>query len=214
MSETSLEATLTRRQRREQRSAQRREEQLRRQRNLRRWTWIGAAVVALLVTIGGGAWWLVRDNGGGLMGDGGAVHVADQGREHVNPGQQHVAYNSTPPTSGPHFPNWASWGVKSEPLPNELQIHNLEHGGIMVQYNCQAPAAPVADCAGLINQLQGLASSLVSSKPRIIVAPYPNMEHPVALTAWDYLLVMDRFDRARALAFINTHYNRAPEDVP
>ena len=48
-------------------------------------------------------------------------------------------YNSEPPTSGPHLPYIAPWGIHTRPIPNELQVHNLEDGGVMVQYNCECP---------------------------------------------------------------------------
>ena len=41
-----------------------------------------------------------------------------------------------PPTSGPHYSQLADWGIHDEPISNELQVQNLEDGGVMVQYNC------------------------------------------------------------------------------
>ncbi|KKK81923.1 hypothetical protein LCGC14_2808550, partial [marine sediment metagenome] len=35
----------------------------------------------------------------------------DQGREHLTPGQVYDFYNSDPPTTGPHSPAPAEWGV-------------------------------------------------------------------------------------------------------
>ena len=51
---------------------------------------------------------------------------------HIQPGQPHERYNSLPPTSGPHYPFTAPWGISSEPIPEELQVHNLEHGGVFI----------------------------------------------------------------------------------
>ncbi len=208
MSQAPPSAPQTRRQRREQRLAERRRQEAGRKTDGKLWLWIGAAILVLAVA--GGAYYYSRSSSqpafSGAIGD---VTPPDQGRDHVQPGQPHEAYNSTPPTSGPHYPRWTSWGIKTEPVPDELQVHNLEHGGIMVQYNCQAKAAPVADCAALKKELE----SLVNVKPRVIVAPHPKMDHPIALTSWGHLLVMDTFDRARAVAFINTYFNHAPEDV-
>ncbi len=62
-----------------------------------------------------------------------------------NLGQQHVAigtivkYNSNPPTSGSHYPVTtgtvpAPTGVHTSPIQNEIQVHNLEHGHIGIQY--------------------------------------------------------------------------------
>src|SRR5262249_22188526 len=61
--------------------------------------------------------------------------MADQGNHHLQTvSDPHEPYNSDPPTSGPHLPYIAPWGVHTRPIPRELQVHNLEDGGVMVQY--------------------------------------------------------------------------------
>ena len=68
------------------------------------------------------------------------VKLADQGNAHIQLATEpHVPYNSDPPTSGPHLPYIAPWGVHTEPIVRELQVHNLEDGGVMVQYHCATP---------------------------------------------------------------------------
>src|SRR2546428_4170650 len=62
------------------------------------------------------------------------VDYSEQGREHIFPGQQHPPYNSDPPTSGWHFPQPADWGYYNGDLPDELVVHNLEHGGIWISF--------------------------------------------------------------------------------
>src|SRR4029453_15032921 len=48
---------------------------------------------------------------------------ADLGNEHIQAASDpHVAYNSEPPTSGPHLPNIAPWVIPTRPIPNELQV--------------------------------------------------------------------------------------------
>lgn len=61
--------------------------------------------------------------------------VADQGREHVTPGAK-VDYSSNPPTSGPHFESWEKSGIYDQPLADGKLVHSLEHGYIIVSYNC------------------------------------------------------------------------------
>ena len=43
-------------------------------------------------------------------------------------------YNSFPPSSGPHFQTPAPWGIYEEPIKQTILVHNLEHGGIVIQY--------------------------------------------------------------------------------
>ena len=51
-----------------------------------------------------------------------------------NPDGTTVKYDSFPPTSGPHYPQWVTWGAYGKPLPEIAAVHNLEHGGVIVQY--------------------------------------------------------------------------------
>src|SRR5574337_108059 len=113
---------------------------------------------------------------------------------HVPAGTPHPPYNSDPPTSGPHAPGLARWGVYTDPVPKELQVHNLEDGGVVMQYSCQ-------DCPDLIKQLTTIAERY----DRIILAPYPGLDRKIALTAWGSIDKYDEFDEARIVTFIKNH---------
>src|SRR2546430_8502451 len=78
------------------------------------------------------------------------TNYPELGREHIFPGQAHPDYNSNPPTSGWHFPQPADWGYYNGELPDELVVHNLEHGGIWISFKS-------ADDTEVINKLVALA---------------------------------------------------------
>jgi hypothetical protein len=59
----------------------------------------------------------------------------DLGREHVNDISD-ITYNSNPPTSGTHFPAWAKKGVYDRVISDGYLIHSLEHGYIVISYDC------------------------------------------------------------------------------
>lgn len=61
--------------------------------------------------------------------------IPDMGRDHVADSVK-VDYNSNPPTSGPHNSDWEKPGIYSEPLNDRKLIHSLEHGYIIISYNC------------------------------------------------------------------------------
>lgn len=73
-----------------------------------------------------------------LLSPAGAVgeSVPIQGRDHIKVGESHPPYNSNPPTSGPHYENPVSAGVYESEYPDEALIHSLEHGYVIVSYNC------------------------------------------------------------------------------
>jgi hypothetical protein len=119
--------------------------------------------------------------------------VPTLGNQHIaSVDTPHVPYNTRPPTSGPHLPYLASWGIHDQPIPDELQVHNLEDGGVVVQYHCR-------DCDALVAQLR----TLVSRYPdKVILAPYPQMDARIALTAWGRIDTFNDFDEQRIVRFI------------
>ena len=145
-------------------------------------------------------------------------HIAldpDDGREHIDPeGYAPNKYSVSPATSGPHWykditpagvPAPARWGVYDKILPDEVLIHNLEHGGIGLHYDCPD------GCEELINSLR----DIVPRNPSFyIVSPYPSLEKRVAITAWRHHLYLDEFDRDQIIKFIEEYIDHAPESVP
>ena len=93
----------------------------------RNWV-IGLLVIVLLAA---GVWWLYKESTKPLPGQA----VADLGREHVTDISD-VTYNSNPPTSGKHFPVWAKRGVYDRVISDGYLIHSLEHGYVVISYNC------------------------------------------------------------------------------
>jgi hypothetical protein len=99
-----------------------------------------------------------------------------------------------PPTSGPHLPYIAPWGVHTKPIPDELQVHNLEDGGVVVQYNCDCPEVA-----------EKLAEVVRRYDRFVVLAPYPKMKSRIALTAWTRLETLEEFDAERIDRFIKAY---------
>ena len=132
--------------------------------------------------------------------------MTDQGRVHISPARSHPPYSSVPATSGWHYEAPlapARWGVHNEVLPDEVLIHNLEHGGIGVHYSCPD------GCEQLVEQL----GSIVRSADEVILSPYPGIDTRIALTAWTVIDKFDEFDQKRIEDFIRAYVNSsvAPE---
>jgi hypothetical protein len=125
------------------------------------------------------------------------VKLPDLGNAHIQMSTDpHVPYNSEPPTSGPHLPYIAPWGIHTEPIVKELQVHNLEDGGVVVQYHC------AASCVDLVAKLTQIVRRY---ETQVILAPYPGMRTRIALTAWTRLDAFDDFDEARIVRFIRAY---------
>jgi hypothetical protein len=136
--------------------------------------------------------------------------MPDRGHEHVVQGRP-ITYREYPPTSGPHWPRWAEWGVHAAPVPEEQFVHNLEHGGIVILYRCGTP------CPELVPRLESTFRSLPASKYghlKAILSPNARIRSRIALLAWRRLEELDAFDRDRIVRFVEAYQDRGPEDVP
>ena len=138
--------------------------------------------------------------------DGPGERINSQGATHILRSDTHPEYNSVPATSGWHYADLsapARWGIHNQHIPDEVLIHNMEHAGVIVHYNCSE------DCDELIEQLE----LIVKRASKVILTPNPDIDTTIALTAWTFLDKFDEFDKDRIEAFINAHVNssNAPE---
>lgn len=118
------------------------------------------------------------------------VEFPSQGNRHLQSfDEPHTPYNSTPASSGPHMGVLANWGVHEEPLPEELFVHNLEDGGVVVAYSCPD------GCEDLQSGLEELVldqgrASLITPYEQAIVDPDGN-QYRAAAVAWTKVFYFD-----------------------
>ncbi|HED03340.1 MAG TPA: DUF3105 domain-containing protein [Candidatus Fraserbacteria bacterium] len=116
-------------------------------------------------------------------------------------------YNSSPPTSGCHSPKLAPWGISAQPLAPELQVHNLAQGGVLLQYRPDIAKQSLSQLTQLVQRLRGQRKYC-----KLLLAPYPGLNKALALTAWDRLDKLDKYDQAQVSAFIDAFINaQGPE---
>lgn len=123
--------------------------------------------------------------------------ISPIGATHLQQGQRYGSYTSNPPTSGPHWPTPAPWGVYNEPLADETVVHNLEHGGIWVSYK----NAKDSDLAGRLDDV-------ARRYRKVVVTPRPANDAPIAAAAWGRLLKLQTFDEAQIVAFIAAYMGK------
>jgi hypothetical protein len=124
---------------------------------------------------------------------------AIQGQEHIDTGFADIEYNSNPPSSGSHYGESAKWGVYQNELPDEILIHNLEHGGIWISYKDIDEATKVA--------LEEIAKTGL----KIILEPRAKNDAPIVLVSWGRVQKFQSFDRQAILDFIKANTNKSPE---
>jgi hypothetical protein len=174
--------------------------------------------------------------GGGASGSGGAVACVPVVAQHTEEGMRsHLpctpppVYGTNPPSSGNHYGAWADYRTYATPVPWGHLMHSLEHGAVVIVYNCPGGcAAEVARAQALIDTLppvDGLAAGVgplklgqadptcaAPTKRRLILAPDPKLDVRWAATAWTWTLKSSCFDEAAFAAFIKAHADQMPED--
>ncbi|MGQ0616159.1 MAG: DUF3105 domain-containing protein [Acidimicrobiia bacterium] len=107
-----------------------------------------------------------------------------------------------PPSGGPHNPRPVPCQFYDTPIPDENAVHSLEHGAIWIAYRPDLPDNGKAEIA-----------ELVASYPEVMASPYPGLETPVVVAAWERRLVPDGLEDPRLVQFIETYLSMstAPE---
>jgi Protein of unknown function (DUF3105) len=116
-----------------------------------------------------------------------------QGGMHTLPGQR-VAYDKHPPLGGAHDEVWAACNgiVYTRPVRTEHMVHSLEHGALWIAYDPKALTEP--DIATLAAKVDG--------QPYLMLSPYPDLDQPISLQAWNHQLKLERVDDERVDQFI------------
>ncbi len=149
---------------------------------------IGAAIIGLIVAIILASGSSTKVDVVGLNKDAfGAgcsalTQFPDQGRSHIQ-SPKTFNYNSNPPTSGSHYAIAGvaptPTGVHLTPIQDEVQVHNLEHGHIGIQYN------------NLPSTVQSALEQFTNARDTyVFMAPRPTLPTGVqlAFSRWDQLI--------------------------
>jgi len=126
------------------------------------------------------------------------------GREHIPIGAPPAPYNSSPPTSGDHYPVPVRAGFYRQRLPDGYLVHNLEHGHIWLSWRD-------ADDLAAIDTFQRLQEAYPEW---VVVSHRPENVARLVAAAWGRLLPLETPDSEALTAFIMRHHDRAPESVP
>jgi hypothetical protein len=172
---------------------------------------IGSFVIQGIPLGGGG--------GGGETGTGedvgeriASMPVIYRPSNHIAPGSTYEGtYNSTPPTSGPHWDTgWAGCGFFEEESPDEQVVHNMEHGQVIISYNLSDE--------GEIDRLGEIARSLPGRRSWMIMRPYSKIgAGRIALTAWGWKdeFSISELTEERVTSFYDAHRNNSGvESIP
>jgi Protein of unknown function (DUF3105) len=186
-----------------------------RQRTIR----IGAIVIIAVAALGALIYWVASETIKGQnewtirpTQDPDDQTLADEGRNHVDEGTP-LTFQHFPPSSGSHYPTPAGTGFYEQEFSEGYWVHSLEHGFVVILYNCAA----TDNCDALKSQIKGFISSAPThgcDSVRLIGLPYSKgMSTPVTLISWNHQLDLPAFDATRVMNFYKRYDNRGPENL-
>jgi hypothetical protein len=171
----------------------------------RRLGWIGASVLALAL-IGYGIFVFIKNSTPQQSDRSAAIPIL--AASHIPVGAAHDAYNSNPPTSGPHYEVPAKPGFREQPIADEHLVHSLEHGLIWISYNPRVAGA-------VKEKLRALAT------PWTVITERAANDTDIAVAAWGRLDAFNldsgtfsQVDEERVKDFVKRYSNRGPEKIP
>ncbi|NIS81051.1 MAG: DUF3105 domain-containing protein [Anaerolineales bacterium] len=133
---------------------------------------------------------------------------------HALEGEDPGSFNTDPPSSGPHDETPLDAGLYDEtaamragPYPAGHLVHNLEHGYVILWYNCKL--IDIAACVELKGQIQEVIVDAHNTK--VIAFPWILIDVPVVMTSWGRMLPFENFNTTLARRFVTANHNKAPE---
>ena len=142
------------------------------------------------------------------------VVTAAKAGVHVNNLNAKPNWNTFPPSSGPHYPVPAIWGFYTDPVPLIQAVHNLEHGGIEIEWGSKVPQAEIANLQRFYDD----------SPNAMLGFSLPRLGNKIALVAWTQkpgesrgqgrIAECTHFDQAAFEAFRDAFRGKGPERFP
>lgn len=137
------------------------------------------------------------------------------GNKHLPEGTA-ITYCTTPPSSGDHYGNWASFQEYSAPIEWPYLVHSMEHGAVVLLYKCDPPG-----CPDVVEQLRKVRDNAAADPvclrsggtKRFIIAPSTTITTKVAAAAWGKTYQADCVDMPTLETFARDNYAKGPEDL-
>lgn len=133
--------------------------------------------------------------------------VPIEGAGHVDVGALPARDSGQPPTSGDHYAESAEPGFYEDPIDDGYLIHSLEHGYVIMWYDCDEISQEA--CAELKSGIQSTIDEFDSFK--VIGVPREGMDATLALTSWGRIQELDTYNAQTVRSFIRANRGRAPE---
>ena len=138
------------------------------------------------------------------------IHLSASDQVNLHTNDPDYSKQTLPPTNGMHNPVWADWGIYTTVIPYRFEVHNLEHGGIVIHLGSAVPEL-------LAKKLYALWAS---SPPFMLLTPATGGDVPVSgitTTSWQRALLCPTASATTITAirtFRDAYRGRSREAVP
>jgi hypothetical protein len=123
-----------------------------------------------------------------------------------------TSFNSKPPSSGTHYPTWPVFRAYDQPVPWGYLVHGLEHGAVVIAYNC--PDGCAAEVQAAKEVMAAAPARPGCPRAPVILTPDPTLDVRFAAAAWGHVLRAPCFDRQAFGDFIAERRDKGPENIP
>jgi len=125
-----------------------------------------------------------------------------------------LRYSSNPPSSGDHYGAWTDFRHYEQAVARGNWVHSLEHGAIVVVYNCTDCDDEIAEAVAWMDTLpEDPSCARYGRKRRLVLTPDPLLDVRWAAASWGYTLRSDCFEPQVFTDFAVAHVRNAPEDL-
>lgn len=136
------------------------------------------------------------------------------GANHIEEGTTATDWNSDPPTSGEHYGQWATAGFYDEAIPDGYLVHDMEHGYVIIYYNCELVDM---DCEAYKTAIEA-AMAATGNDPntnsvKLIAVPRPGMDNPITYASWGHLYKAEAFVSEELVLYVQL-YRSNPDYAP
>ena len=139
--------------------------------------------------------------------------------------QTKAHWSTFPPSGGGHYRLWAVWGFYRTPVNPRMVVHNEEHGGVVIWWGPQVPAATVRQLDRFYRE-QPIG---------MFGTPIAGLGKKIALTAWTadpawkgdpglayehhfygigHIAICTGFDQSAFAAFRDAYRGKGPQGFP
>lgn len=138
------------------------------------------------------------------------IHLGASDQVNLHTDDPDYSKQALPPTNGMHNPVWANWGIYTTAIPYRFEVHNLEHGGIVIHLGSAVPDS-------LTKKLYALWAS---SPPFMLLTPATAGDTPapgITTTSWQRALLCPTTSAKTITAirtFRDAYRGRSREAVP